>query len=213
MSKSIFHKHALALGKAIISIVTLSGCADRMAPESFVRTYEKLGVQTFTQGEYKFSLLYQSQEYQLAKEMLLGSLISDGQSQNKLYGKEICVSITVIPREITGTPEDIRIDLLNGKLAGGHNQFRKQLFLLQHGLKQFVFLEDIKGNEISPLTYSFTRNFGLGIANTLLFVFPSEYAGQKIDLKNVKIAIHDFGLNTGTIRRELIIPESVKLRI
>ena len=196
-----------------IVLACLSGCREGLPPEKFVTAYEKAALQTIDMGDYRIRLLYQSPEYVLARELRNGAPPAEAQALSHRYGEAIFVTVSISPKEISGTPEDISKDFLNASLLAGEDQFRAKLDYLQAGLRGKVRLEDSKKHVLPPSTYSFTRNFGMGRENTFLFAFPRRSEGRKWDMKDAELVIDDFGLNAGTIRTRLKSPGSLALRV
>lgn len=194
-------------------LLCLQGCLQKLPVEEFIRAYEKRGVQAEVDGDYRLNFLYQNTEYLIAKNLQAGGKPQDSERLRHQYGNGIYVSLTVLPKEATGTPDDIRKDLVNAKLAQGEQAFGAQIAYLQEHIREFVHLEDKHGGEIPLVTYNFSRNFGIGLANSFLFAFPTDYKGHHIDPDDITIVIQDFGLQTGTIRKRLKNPGSVKLRM
>jgi hypothetical protein len=197
----------------VIALASLSGCRQGLLPEEFVSAYEKAALQTFDLGEYRVRLLYQSPEYVLARELRNGVRPEQAKELSRQYGEAIYVTVSISPREISGTPEDISKDFLNSSLLEGDDQFREKLNYLQAGLRGKVHLEDSKKHVLPPSTYSFTRNFGMGRSNTFLFAFPRHSDGRKWDVKDAELVIDDIGFNAGTLRARLKSPGSLALRV
>ena len=197
----------------LILLTGISGCKRGLPPGEYVSAYEKAALQSIENGEYRMNLLYQSAEYVIARELHRGARPVEAESMARRYAEGIFVAMSVLPSELTGTPDDIRKDLLNASLQEGEARFRQKLAYLQNGLREKVRLEDAQGRTIPLTTYSYSRNFGIGTSNTFLFAFPSRYQGRKIDIDDLVLVIEDFGWNAGVVRTRLKNPGSLTLRV
>lgn len=175
--------------------------------------YEKAALQTFEMGDFQVKLLYQSPEYVVAREINAGTSPQEAKAMAQRYAKGIYVSLTIIPKVISGTPEDLQKDILNSSLIAGEDKFRERLAYFQGGLTRKVHLEDPDKNVILPSTYTFSRSFGVGRTNTFLYAFPSRFQDRELDLKKIELVVDDFGLNAGAIHTRLKNPGSLTLRV
>jgi hypothetical protein len=209
-------KYAAALkGLAMALLVAaITGCGRALPAGEFVPAYEREAMRELQAGDYHIRYLYQSVDYLVAREVNAGMKLADADRRRKDYAGGLFVGISIAPKAEAQTHEEaVRSDLLNGRIAEGEREFRDRLLLLQGKLGQYVRLEDSRGRRIPLSTYSFSRNFGLGSANSFLFAFPAEYQGEKLNPKELELVIEDFGLNTGTLRSRLSGPGSLKLRM
>jgi hypothetical protein len=197
----------------LILLTGISGCKRGMPRGEGVWGVVIAAGQSIENGEYRMYLLYQSAEYVIARELNRGARPVEAESMARRFADGIFVAMSVFPRELTGTPEDIRKDLLNASLQEGEARFRQKLAYLQNGLREKVRLEDAQGRTIPLTTYSFSRSFGIGTSNTFLFAFPSRYQGRKIDIDDLVLVIEDFGWNAGVVRARLKSPGSLTLRV
>lgn len=202
--------------KWIASALIVAGflsCRQVLPAEEYLAAYEKEALQTFEMGAYTVKLLYQSPDYVVARELKAGVDPKEAKSLGVRFAAGIYVAVSISPREIQGTPEDLSRDFLNSSLLEGEAAFRDKLTYLQGGIRGKVRLLDASKKPIPPSTYNFTRNFGMGKANTFIFAFPARSDGKTLDVRDLEIVLEDFGLNSGTLRAPLKYPGSLALRV
>lgn len=194
-------------------VAGLCSCRQALPPGEYLSAYEKAALQTFEMGEYTVRMLYQSPDYVVARELNSGARPEEAEVLGRRFADGIYLALSISPKQISGTPDDISKDLLNSSLRNGEAEFRDKLAYLQSGLRGKVHLRDSRQNTIPPSTYNFTRNFGMGKANTFLFAFPARSGGKALDVRDLEIVIEDFGLNAGTLHARLKYPGSLALRV
>ncbi len=76
------------------------------------------------------------------------------------------------------------------------SKFSERVQTLAFNMKEKVKLIDTNGKEVLAENYLFSRTYGMGSANTLLFVFAREKLGQG---GSIRLTIKEFGFGLGVI--------------
>ncbi len=203
----------LCLIGMLLMCAFLSACVKHYLPEKYQEAYEEQCTMEYRQSGYIIHILYQNAEYMAARHHVPGKDISQFRQSVVNYGKAHYFSLKVRPENL-GWPSDMQSkDILNSAMKKGRAQFKDRLEYFSRGLKNKFYLIDNEGNRISAQTYNYNRNFGLGIVNSFLFVFPQTFNGKAYDISKCQIVFKDFGFNTGTFKSKVLTPQKIKVKI
>jgi hypothetical protein len=186
-------------GLALLVLPLFTGCERALPPAEYLKRYETEALTQKITGGYRISVMPLSSDYLLAQQMDSTWGQTEVHEFQKTYEQSIYLSVRISASEPSGGPDDLQKDILGGAMLQGQGAYQSRLQFLQTGLADYARLELPDGSQISPLSYRFQRGFGLGGAQSFLFLFPKEKAGVVLRLPGSRFVLRDFGLDTGTL--------------
>lgn len=196
---------------AIFLPTILMGCKREQPFREFISRYEKEMGSTVEKGDFRFTSLYESPEYILARKIAVGDVLESGVPEYTTQGIRILLHIRL--SDFSGGIGDAHKDPLFSSALSGADALADRMKLFQFGLGQYFYLEDGRGRKVNPLTYHFSRNPTANGACSFLFLFPDRIEGEKLDPGKFEAVLRDFGLKTGTIRMKVKRETDLNLKV
>jgi hypothetical protein len=191
-------------------LIQLMGCVRELPYPEFAKNYEQEMAYVIEKQGFRFSLIFVSPEYELARS--LGAGIGEKHDdQNAPTGIRVGLNIRLV--NSMGGPEDAMRDPLFSSALEGDAAFSERMQLFQFGMGGYFHLEDSNGKRIPPLTYHFSRKTTANGVCSFLFLFPEKVDGEALVPEKLEAVLADFGLRTGTIRMKLRSKTDLKLKV